>query len=156
MEHDITLRARQVFSQDRYATALTGIAIDHVGERSATCSLSLGDMHRNAKGAVMGGVLYTLADLAFAVAVHSQDLAATPAGEEPMLSWVSVSATIHYVNATHGDRLKAEARCIKQGRRIALYQTSIYDSEGRLVALVETQGSRVDVAGAADKQNPQS
>ena len=45
---------RKIFAGDRFATE-NGAVIEEVGERTATCSLTITDSHRNAMGAVMGG-----------------------------------------------------------------------------------------------------
>ena len=71
---NLTLKAREVFANDHYATEATGATIDKVERRMAECSLTLADKHRNALGAVMGGVMFTLADLAFAAAAKAQHL----------------------------------------------------------------------------------
>ncbi len=142
---ELTEKAREIFANDRYATELTGVKIDHVGDRCATCSLMLDARHRNAKGAVMGGVLFTLADLAFAVAANSTVLSQTPAGEEVRLCWVSASSDIHFVSVAKGNKLTATSRCMREGRTRALYQCEIHDSEGRLVAVATTEASCVNV-----------
>ena len=80
---DLTRKAQQVFSQDLYAMEVTGVKIERVeyleeegkGKGSALCSVDLKAEHRNAVGGVMGGVLFTLADLAFAAAANSECLA---------------------------------------------------------------------------------
>ena len=45
-------KAREFFGGDLYATKMTGIQIDEVGEHYARCSLELTDDHRNAYGGV--------------------------------------------------------------------------------------------------------
>ena len=50
------------FEKDRFA-AETGAVIDEIDDRYARCSLTLEAKHKNALGAVMGGVYFTLADL---------------------------------------------------------------------------------------------
>lgn len=127
----LTERARKVFAADRYACELTGIGIDTVGEHSATCSLQLNERHRNARGAAMGGVLFTLADFCAAVAANSDTL------EE--LHWVSLDSSIHFLSPALGDRLTAECTALKVGRTTALYQTIIKSPDnGKQVAIVET------------------
>ena len=59
------------FEKDRFA-AETGAVIDEIDDRYARCSLTLEAKHKNALGAVMGGVYFTLADFAFAVASNWQ------------------------------------------------------------------------------------
>lgn len=54
----------KLFENDRFATE-NGAVIEEVEEHYAQCSLKLGSRHRNAMGAVMGGVYFTLADFCF-------------------------------------------------------------------------------------------
>ena len=61
--------ARELFKEDRFATD-AGMEIDEITEDSSTCSVILTDSHRNAYGGVMGGVIFTLADFAFAVVAN--------------------------------------------------------------------------------------
>ena len=71
------------FAKDRFATETVGIVIDSVEEESGVCRLILTDAHRNAQGAVMGGVSFTLGDFAFAVFANRHGIAF---GIDP-LSW---------------------------------------------------------------------
>jgi acyl-CoA thioesterase len=48
----------------------TGAVIDEVGDGYAKVHCAVTEMHLNARGVVMGGVLFTLADFAFAVAAN--------------------------------------------------------------------------------------
>ncbi|MBP5548429.1 MAG: PaaI family thioesterase [Bacteroidales bacterium] len=135
---DLTQKARDIFSNDKYATGLTGIVIEHVDNDHVECSLSLRDVHRNAKGAIMGGVLFTLADFVFAIAANSQILSE---GNEPQ--WVSTSSTIHFLSQCKGDRLIAISNRIRQGKRNAVFHISINDSLDNQVAIVIASGTRV-------------
>ena len=60
-----TEEAREYFKGDRFATN-SGMLLDELGEDYAVCSMTLNEGHRNANGGIMGGVIFTLADLAFA------------------------------------------------------------------------------------------
>lgn len=133
---ELTKKAREVFSADRYATELTGIVIDHVGDHTASCSLALDSRHRNARGLAMGGVLFTLADFCTAVAANSDTL--------ENLQWVSLDSNIHFLSPATGDRLTACCTALKTGRITALYQTIIESPDsGKRVAIVETNMIRV-------------
>lgn len=92
-------------------------------------------------GAVMGGVYFTLGDLAFAAASNAGCLSR----HEP-LQWVSLSSTIHYLAAAKGCQLVANAHCEKEGRTTCLYTIRITDSNSDLVALIETIGTRLSVS----------
>ncbi len=114
--------AREYFRGDRFATE-NGMVIDELGEDYALCSMELTDSHRNAAGGVMGGVMFTLADFAFAVAsnnVHNLT--------------VAITCTINYLSGVKGDRLYALARCVKDGRTTCVYDIEITDSANRDVA----------------------
>ena len=135
----LTHKAQERFADDRYATEATGIRIEAAEEGYARCSLTLTPLHRNAMGAVMGGVLFTLADLAFAVAANSRCLAA----DKP-LQWVSLSSSIQYLGQTLGDSLIAETACVKHGGSTCVYTVTIRDEHNKHVALVTTTGIHIN------------
>ena len=121
---------RVMFQADRFATE-NGAVIDEVGDHYAKCSLTLQPRHRNAMGAVMGGVSFTLADFAFAVASNWQEIGT-----------VSLQSNIAYLGSVKGHRLLAEAICIKNGRTTSYYRIEVADDLGNLVAVVTTTGYR--------------
>ena len=122
---------REMFLHDRFATE-NGAVIEEIGEHRAKCSMRLAEHHKNAMGAVMGGASYTLADFAFAVAANWADPGV-----------VSVSAGIDFLGTAKGERLIAEAVCIKAGRTTEFYQVDVRDELGTAVAVVHTVGHRV-------------
>lgn len=134
MSTKLTAEARAVFVRDRYATELSGCEIVEADKGRALCRMSVGDNHRNAMGGVMGGALFTLADLAVAVAMNIECL--------ENIAWVSTESHIHYLHNTDGDGITAEATCLHQGQRSCLYHVDIREEkpEGRLLAVVETSG----------------
>ena len=42
--------------------------------------------------------------------------------------------------AAKGERLIAECRCVKNGKKLCYFQTEVYDDTGRQVALVTATG----------------
>lgn len=129
---DLLQAVKKQFAKDLYATQTTGIDIEDVGEQYAKCVLHLDEKHRNAMGAVMGGVLYTLADFAFAVAAN-----------HCVIDTVSVSGNISFCNSTKGTILYAEAQCVKNGRNNCFYTVNISDEYGVLVAIVSIVGANI-------------
>lgn len=121
---------RKLFENDRFASE-TGAVIDEIGDFYAKCSLKLEERHKNALGAVMGGVSFTLADFAFAVASNWQNPGV-----------VSLSSNIAYLGTAKGGRLIAEARCVKNGRTTSYYNISVQDDLGNPVAAVAATGYR--------------
>lgn len=121
----------QMFMKDRFATD-NGAEIEEVDDHYAKCSLRIEDRHRNAMGAVMGGVYFTLADFALAVASNWQKM-----------ENVSLNSEITYLTAAKGERLTAEAVCVKSGRTTGYYRIDVRDDLGNLTAAVTATTYRV-------------
>lgn len=139
----LTQLARCIFAKDIYATELTGIVIDNVEGNTAVCSLQLDSKHRNAKGAVMGGVIFTLADLAVAIAANSDILMAAQSADDVQLQWVTSSSTIHFLSSSRGDRLTAKTQMVKKGQRQMVVQVTVSDNLDRQVALVTSVANKI-------------
>ncbi len=125
--------AREIFSKDLYATKMSGITIEEVGENYAKCAMKITDNHRNAYGGVMGGAIYTLADLAFAVASNFDKPSPT----------VSLVGQATFLSMTKGSILYAETELIKDGRTNCFINVKIYDDTGRDIALVSFTGAKL-------------
>ena len=131
---DYLSEVQERFKKDLFATETTGIDIIEVGDHYAKCVLHLASKHRNAMGAVMGGVIYTLADFTFAVAAN-----------HAVLNTVSVSGDIKFINSTKGNSLYAEARCLKNGKTTGFYDITINDDSGNIISKVSIVGARVNI-----------
>ena len=121
----------RMFERDRFATE-NGAVIDEVDDHYAKCSLKIEDRHRNAMRAVMGGVYFTLADFALAVASNWQEMGN-----------VSLNSEITYLTAAKGKRLTAEAVCVRNGRTTGYYRIDVRDELGNLTAAVTATTYRV-------------
>lgn len=132
MSESLLESAKETFGNDHFATKTTGIEIVAVSKDYAKCELVVDNRHRNAMGAVMGGVIFTLADFCFAVASNAEEL-----------SVVSVSSNIVYMNAVRGKKLIAESQCLKSGHRNCFFNIIITDELGTLVAEVTETGVRI-------------
>lgn len=133
-DEDKLLAARDFFSGDRYATECTGIVIEAVGEKYAECSLKLLDVHKNAVGHIMGGVMFTLADFTFAVATNfEQEIT------------VSVTSCMNNLSSPKGDELISKSRLIKDGKRNCFYEIDITDNLGTPVAMVSITGAHLGI-----------
>ena len=87
----------------------------------------------NFQGFPHGGVIFTLADVAFGAACNSHGAPA-----------VALSVTINYLAAVTPDvTLVAEACEVKQGRRAGFYEVSVVTEEGRAVATAHCIAHRV-------------
>ena len=125
--------AREVFSKDLYATELSGAVIDEIGDNYAKCSMELTPDHKNAYGGIMGGAIYTLADFAFAVASNYGKECAT----------VSLVGQANFMSATQGNKLFAEARLLKDGKRNSFFEVTVTDDLNKLIAVVSFTGAHV-------------
>ena len=126
---DKTEQAREFFKNDIYAHELTGIEIVEAREGYAKCSLKIEDKHKNALGHVMGGVFFTMADYAFAIAANLG---------QP--TTVTQTSQIMYLSAVKGSTLYAETERIKAGKRTCFYKIMISDDTGTDIAYVTTTG----------------
>lgn len=114
--------AREFFYKDKFAVE-TGVTLDELTEDKAICSLEITDIHKNAYGGVMGGVIFTLSDFAFAV-LSNQLHQLT----------VAQQVSINYLSAPKGNKLTAEAYCRKNGRTSSIIIVDVSDDVGRDVA----------------------
>lgn len=111
------------------------LGIEYVDLRRGYCRLRLRlQPHMvNFQGFPHGGVIFTLADVAFGAACNSHG---DPA--------VALSVTIDFLAAvTQDTALVAEAREVKQGRRAGFYEVSVTTEDGRAVAAAHCIAHRV-------------
>ena len=118
----------EYFKGDLFAMNM-GAMIDSVSETGAVCSLSLNDGHRNARGAVMGGAIFTLADFAFAGGANSYGKRAT-----------AMSASITYMRPGTGKKLIAEAKEVSCGKKTCLFDVTVCNDEGKKIAKLLING----------------
>ena len=85
--------------------------------------LDAGDEHLNPSGAVHGGVLATMIDVAMGTAV------AADGGQSP----VTVSLTVTYLEPGRPGRLEATARLRKRGKRLTVVEAEVVQ-DGDVVA----------------------
>ncbi|MCR5419058.1 MAG: PaaI family thioesterase [Lachnospiraceae bacterium] len=125
--------AREFFKGDRFAT-VNGMQIESLEDGRSVCSMELTDAHQNAMGGVMGGVIFTLADFAFATVVNHNHKGT-----------VAQQVSINYLKAPKkGDRLFAEAKIKHNGRRSVIVNVSVTDGDGRDVAQFIGTGYKLD------------
>lgn len=114
---------RAIFSNDRFASDACGCRVVEAARGHAVCEFDITAGHRNEKGGVMGGAIFTVADFAMAVASN----VGSP-------TTVSVSSTIEFMSAARGMRLIATADVEKDGRTLGFYRCVVTDELGTPVA----------------------
>ena len=111
-------------SQDPFARFL-GIELLELREGYSKVALTVGEHMLNFHGIPHGGVIFSLADAAFAAASNSYGQTA-----------VALNVSISFLAAVPlGTRLYAEATEESLGRRTALYRLAVLTEDGTSVAL---------------------
>jgi len=118
-------KIREFFKKDRFA-AHNDIALLEIRPGYAKAQMIISSKHLNGVDITHGGAIFTLADLAFAVASNSHGSVA-----------VGVSAAISYLKATNQGTLTAEAREIALNPKLATYQVEVRDGNSDMVALFQ-------------------
>jgi acyl-CoA thioesterase len=102
-----------------------GIELVELGARYSKVTLTVEEHMLNFLGIPHGGVIFSLADAAFAAAANSHGQVA-----------VALNVSINYLTAVPlGTRLYAEATEESLGRRTALYRLAVTTEDGNPVAL---------------------
>lgn len=124
---------RKFFEKDAFVK-LSGIEIVEITEESATVRARIGAEHLNANGAVQGGMLYTLADFAFAVlSNHLHPMTVTQGGH------------IHYIRAAVTDEVTATATERIRAGHNTVSDVTIFGKDGETVCVCTFNGFVKDV-----------
>lgn len=123
-------RIKDFFLHDEFART-SGIKLVEVREGYARTQVTIEPRHLNAGGGVQGGLLFTLADLAFAAATNSHGTLT-----------VTTSANITFLHGTSGGTITAEATEIVNHHRLPFVEVRITDEESNLLALFTSSGYR--------------
>ncbi len=116
-------RVAEFFERDRFARE-SGIRIVEVRTGSARTEMTVEPRHHNSVGILQGGALFTLADLAFALASNSHGVLAV--GSQVDITWFK---------AVRAGRLTAAAEEVSRTHRLSTCLVRVTDDGGELVAL---------------------
>jgi acyl-CoA thioesterase len=111
------------FERDQFAGA-NGVRILEVRPGAARTAMTVEARHLNAVGILQGGALFTLADLAFALASNSHGKVA-----------VACQADVTWFKAVRSGELTATAEEISRTRRLSTCVVRVTDEDNELVAL---------------------
>lgn len=115
----------QFFGHDTFAKD-AGIVLLDSSAGCARVKMVIADRHLNSHGTVHGGVIFTLADTAFAVASNSHGVPAA-----------AISATISYMKSASSGTLYADAREFAKNPKLATYSVEVTDDSGERIALFQ-------------------
>jgi acyl-CoA thioesterase len=124
--------AAAMWSRDHAAQAL-GMAIAEVAPGSSRLTMAVRQDMVNGHAICHGGMLFALADTAFAYACNSYNL-----------NTVASACSIDFLAPAHlGDSLVAVAVERAQGRRAGVYDVSVSTAAGKTVALFRGKSARI-------------
>jgi acyl-CoA thioesterase len=116
---------------DAYAN-LIGATIDAIEPGYCRASLLVSESMLNFHGTTHGGIVFGLADIAFAAACNSHGQTA-----------VALNVNISFVHPTRaGERLVAEAREVSLGGATAVYDVVVTGDGGRVIAKCQATAYR--------------
>jgi acyl-CoA thioesterase len=115
----------QFFRDDTFAKD-AGIALLDASLGRARVKMEISDRHLNSHGTVHGGVIFTLADTAFAVASNSHGIPAA-----------AISAHISYMKSASSGTLYADAVEFARNPKLATYTVEVTDGAGERIALFQ-------------------
>ena len=110
-------------TKDRFATEVVGIETVVVAPNYAKTKLDVESRHFNAVGIVQGGVYFTLADYAFALASNTDTETV-----------VAVEVGLSFLKPTKSGTLYAEAALLGRSKSLVSYDIPITNEKGELVA----------------------
>ncbi len=117
-------RTKDFFKKDKFAE-LVGIEIVDFDYGYSKVSLRIEKRHLNGVDIAHGGVIFTLADFAFAVASNSYD----------DITALSINASISYIRAVgENSLLTAEAKEISKSKKLAVYNINVTNEKNEIVA----------------------
>jgi acyl-CoA thioesterase len=121
---EIAKRSAQAMWARDDASKWLGMSLDAVGPGTATTSFTVEKHHTNGHDICHGGYIFTLADSAFAFACNSYNQLA-----------VAQHNTISFLRPGRlGERLTAVAREVARAGRSGLYDVTVSDAAGKVIA----------------------
>lgn len=120
------VRAR--IAPDSFARLL-GIEVLEASPERAVAGVPLAEQYFNAHGSAHGGLIFSLADMAFAALVVANDL-----------TCVNAQTSISYIKTGKAGPLRAESRMIHAGRKLVTCEVRVLDADGALLALATVTG----------------
>lgn len=136
VETEKTLAERVVDSMlvDDHATRMLGMRLVSVSEGTCTMEMAVREDMLNGHRTCHGGMLFSLADTAFAFACNSRNFRAVAAGVQ-----------IDYMRpAREGEVIRAIAEERSLGKRLGLYDVTLLNEKGQTVALFRGKSCRID------------
>ncbi len=119
---------------DTFASRLD-IEIIEANAEKAVSLMPLSPTHRNGMGNAHGGAIFSLADMTFAAIAFAEGT-----------FYVNAQSSISYLEPGRIGPLRGEAKKIRGGKKLGVYEVRIFDSDDTLIAVSTITGYNTDVA----------
>jgi acyl-CoA thioesterase len=130
MDNDSLMKTLE---NDRFA-ALVGLELVKVEPGYAVVNLEVSDKHLNGVNIIQGGVIFTLADFAFAAAANA-------CGQIT----VGINANISYFQVSKGKTLIAEAKEVAVSQKISNYNVDVFNENKDYIARMSITGYKKNI-----------
>lgn len=128
-------KIREYFKGDTFAES-NNMKIVRVEENLAEVECEIIPNHFNAIGTVQGGLIFTLADYAFAVVTNTNGYSTT-----------SQNMSITYLRPAIMGKLRAIGKIINSSKSMVLADLEVYDDNNKLIAKVQANGFKIKKEG---------
>ncbi len=126
-------RESELVNNEKFVNESLGAQIIAASKGYAKCSMKLETKHANSLGTPMGGVIFTLADYAFAVASNQNGKTV-----------VTQASQITFLTPAVGTELFATANALREGGQTSFYYIIIEDELGTQVAFATINGYLIE------------
>ena len=153
-EHEATPTAAKTLAErvvdsmlhDDRATRMLGMRVVSVSAGTCRVEMTVREDMLNGHRTCHGGILFSLADTAFAFACNSHNDRAVAAG-----------AQIDYLRpALEGDVIRAVAEERSAGKRLGVYDVTLTNPKGQTVALFRAKSCRIEGVVVQPEQGEQA
>lgn len=124
--------AARLFAQEGTGTAW-GLVIEAMAEGYARVSMQVRSDMLNGHGSIHGGMIFALADTAFAYACNSRNVATVAQG----------ASIVFLAPAMLGETIVAEAREVALAGRNGVYEVSVATADGKPIAQFQGQSRAI-------------
>ncbi len=125
MTTEVLEKIRERFKANHFP-ALVGIEIDSIEHGRARLGLDVVEKHLQLQGIMHGGAIATLVDTAVAMAIVG--------ASEPGDRFTTIEMKINYLSPITEGRVVADAKLIRDGRRIVVAECDVFEPHGKLAA----------------------
>ncbi|QXH34612.1 PaaI family thioesterase [Pseudomonas muyukensis] len=125
------MQANSTGELDLFAELL-GVETMHSSFERSACRIHIAEQHRNALGGIHGGLIFSLADMAFAAACNAGSAV-----------YIGLQAEVRYMSKAQGNVLIATATLMGASKKIAHYQVLVTDKRDTQIALFSASAYRL-------------